>query len=1044
MPARRGLLAPQNTFLDTIATRFDGTHSNFVLGNAQVPTLYPIVYCSDGFCELTGFTRAQIMQKGCACKFLHGPETKEEHKSQIDLALESKNELKLEVIFYKRNGTPFWCLLDVVPIKNEKREVVLYLASHKDITHTKMAELSESELYDSAAVLGARFRGADSCLLADANGDLDPEAPPSNYGRRRSRAVLYQLSGHYKQDKIKTKLKLNNNLLSSTAAPLPEYKTTSAKKSRFILSHYGTFKTCWDWLILMATFYVAVVVPYNASFVNSGRPSVIMDVVVEGLFFLDILLNFRTTFVSSKGEVVSNWKAISLNYLRTWFIVDLFAALPFDLLYALYGGEKSGPSHTHLIKLTRLLRLARLLQKMDRYSQYSAMILTLLMLSFTLVAHWLACLWYVIADKEKERNDNNWDLGWIHNLAEKLKISVENVSHADSYVTALYFTCSSLTSVGFGNVSANTTNEKIFSICTMLIGALMHAVVFGNVTAIIQRMYSRRSLYQTKWRDLKDFLTLHQIPKELKQRIQDYFQTMWSLNHGIDIQDTLREFPEELRGDVSMHLHREILQLPIFEGASQGCLKLLSLHIRTNFCAPGEYLIHRGDALNYIYYICNGSMEVVQNNMVVAILGKGDLVGSDISIQLQFCTNNPGANVGGASVPSDCIIKSSSDVRALTYCDLKCVHTPGLIEVLRLYPEYQQEFANDIQHDLTFNVREGYEAEQESDVNGVPSLTLPSISEDDENMHEDSETSPLSPNRSPLHMINSSPRHGKLNLRLQEYHENTIKNRPRMGGVATNHLAFLRERVERQRSVVVSNHNSSITSDSLEGLNCELRSDVENTRSSVERLDNQVISLHQDVAALSAEVRNAIQALQEMTTPTSETFKCYPAHSNPNITRFPHNETNSNGTLARSSSHPPEMFCWEDPIIRRSPHHQDIASFFDATTQTDTDTLLYQYITDNPYKVLVMLGLDPDKVGYALLCKTNIKKSHTFPNDMFKKVWNESTGDKSTKADDKSVGVINNVKIQKTCPFFWNATNTYSPLKSNVDDVSKLRQYNNS
>lgn len=85
---------------------------------------------------------------------------------------------------------------------------------------------------------------------------------------------------------------------------------------------------------------------------------------------------------------------------------------------------------------------------------------------------------------------------------------------------------------------------------------------------------------------------------------------------------TLKEFPEELRGDVSMHLHREILQLPIFEAASQGCLKLLSLHIRTNFCAPGEYLIHKGDALSYIYYICNGSMEVVQNNMVVAILGE--------------------------------------------------------------------------------------------------------------------------------------------------------------------------------------------------------------------------------------------------------------------------------------------------------------------------------------------------------------------------------------------------------------------------------------
>lgn len=46
-------------------------------------------------------------------------------------------------------GTPFWCLLDIVPIKNEKREVVLFLASHKDITTSKMAEMSLSDECDS-------------------------------------------------------------------------------------------------------------------------------------------------------------------------------------------------------------------------------------------------------------------------------------------------------------------------------------------------------------------------------------------------------------------------------------------------------------------------------------------------------------------------------------------------------------------------------------------------------------------------------------------------------------------------------------------------------------------------------------------------------------------------------------------------------------------------------------------------------------------------------------------------------------------------------
>lgn len=89
------------------------------------------------------------MQKGCACRFLYGSETKDEHKVQIEKSLEGKTELKMEVIFYKKNGTPFWCLLDIVPIKNEKREVVLFLASHKDITNSKMAEMSMNEECDS-------------------------------------------------------------------------------------------------------------------------------------------------------------------------------------------------------------------------------------------------------------------------------------------------------------------------------------------------------------------------------------------------------------------------------------------------------------------------------------------------------------------------------------------------------------------------------------------------------------------------------------------------------------------------------------------------------------------------------------------------------------------------------------------------------------------------------------------------------------------------------------------------------------------------------
>uniref|UniRef100_A0A8C9VZ95 Voltage-gated delayed rectifier potassium channel KCNH4 n=1 Tax=Scleropages formosus TaxID=113540 RepID=A0A8C9VZ95_SCLFO len=686
MPVMRGLLAPQNTFLDTIATRFDGTHSNFVLGNAQVQSLYPIVYCSDGFCDLTGYARAELMQKSCACHFLYGPETSDRLTEQIQGALDERREFKTELIFYKKGGTKFWCLLDIVPIKNEKGEVVLFLVSHKDITDKKTEDSEQGPDVDEETGLQVH---------------RVTRPPGFNANRRRSRAVLYHLSGHLqKQDK--GKLKLNNNMFGEKP-PIPEYKVAAIQKSRFILLHYGTFKAGWDWLILLATFYVAVTVPYNVCF-TAGRdegssasrsPPSVSDILVEILFILDIVLNFRTTYVSTSGQVVYDARAICVHYATTWLFVDLIAALPFDLLYAFNVSVYFG---VHLLKTVRLLRLLRLLQKLERYSQYSAVVLTLLMSMFALLAHWMACVWYFIGRREIENNSP----GWLHELAKRLGTPYflqwnltglrGGPSVRSSYVTSLYFALSSLTSVGFGNVSANTDSEKIFSICTMLIGALMHAVVFGNVTAIIQRMYSRRSLYHTRTKDLKDFIRVHRLPKALEQRVLECFQTTWSVNNGIDVSELLKDFPDELRADIAMHLNKELLQLPLFESASRGCLRSLSLIIKTSFCAPGEFLIRQGDALQAIYFVCSGSMEVLKDNTVLAILGKGDLIGSDSLMREQ-------------------VIKTNANVKALTYCDLQYISLKGLREVLRLYPEYAQKFVSEIQHDLTYNLREGHGAD---------------------------------------------------------------------------------------------------------------------------------------------------------------------------------------------------------------------------------------------------------------------------------------------------------------------------------------------
>lgn len=63
----------------------------------------------------------------------------------------------------------------------------------------------------------------------------------------------------------------------------------------------------------------------------------------------------------------------------------------------------------------------------------------------------------------------------------------------------------------------------------------MYASIFGNVSAIIQRLYSGTARYHTQMLRVREFIRFHQIPNPLRQRLEEYFQHAWSYTNGIDM-----------------------------------------------------------------------------------------------------------------------------------------------------------------------------------------------------------------------------------------------------------------------------------------------------------------------------------------------------------------------------------------------------------------------------------------------------------------------------------------------------------------------------
>ncbi|XP_029914633.1 potassium voltage-gated channel subfamily H member 6a isoform X2 [Myripristis murdjan] len=856
MPVRRGHVALQNTYLDTIIRKFDGQNRKFLIANAQMKNC-GIIYCNEGFCQMFGFTRAEIMQQPCTCQFLVGPGTMKSALAQLAQALLGSEERKVEILYYAKEGTCRPCLIDVVPVKNEEGVVIMFILNFQELIDPSLKKVGlrqrvaqgwiwagqnrrlkmrlptlrsmrrpslSKEQFEGVVVdylqpnsedvplKEFRIPSKESCMQSETEAlieqDLDPPSPaPQSSPKRRSlladrldpgaafprgslprscsrdsvrslrrasslddidgmraewssragdprlnsnlkpsalnstsdsdlmrhRAIsrIPQVSLTFGSDRMrppspteieiiapsKIKDRTQNvtekvtqvtQVLSLGADVLPEYKLQAPRIHKWTILHYSPFKAVWDWLILLLVIYTAIFTPYSAAFLLNEveeerrrtcgytcNPLNVVDLVVDVMFIVDILINFRTTYVNHNDEVVSQPGRIAQHYFKGWFLIDIVAAIPFDLLIFRSGSDE--PQTTTLIgllKTARLLRLVRVARKLDRYSEYGAAVLFLLMCTFALIAHWLACIWYAIGNVERTGSARigAMKIGWLDNLAEQIGKQFNDSDPAsgpsikDKYVTALYFTFSSLTSVGFGNVSPNTNPEKIFSICVMLIGSLMYASIFGNVSAIIQRLYSGTARYHTQMLRVKEFIRFHQIPGGLRQRLEEYFQHAWSYTNGIDMNAVLKGFPECLQADICLHLNRSLLQnCKAFRGANKGCLRALGMRFKTTHAPPGDTLVHSGDVLTALYFISRGSIEILKDDVVVAILGKNDIFGEPISLY-----GRPG--------------KSSADVRALTYCDLHKILRDDLLEVLDMYPDFADMFWNNLE--ITFNLRD--------------------------------------------------------------------------------------------------------------------------------------------------------------------------------------------------------------------------------------------------------------------------------------------------------------------------------------------------
>ena len=151
----------------------------------------PIIYANRGFTEMTGYSMGQVL--GRNCRFLQGENTDQSTVDTLRRAIDAGEPTSVDILNYRKDGTPFWNRLEVVPIRDKDGELTHYLGLQRDITEQVR---SEQRLAVLDRILRHNVRNKTNVIRGYAEAIAEDEMPAATAAERIVDAAdeLYTIS----------------------------------------------------------------------------------------------------------------------------------------------------------------------------------------------------------------------------------------------------------------------------------------------------------------------------------------------------------------------------------------------------------------------------------------------------------------------------------------------------------------------------------------------------------------------------------------------------------------------------------------------------------------------------------------------------------------------------------------------------------------------------------------------------------------------------------------------------------------------------------
>ena len=429
----------------------------------------------------------------------------------------------------------------------------------------------------------------------------------------------------------------------------------------------------WEILVAATLLILGFLTPYLQSFErNNKRLYEFEENLSLSVFSIDILLNLNTGYYE-KGSIILDREKIIKNYFQFWLWFDLITTIPYSWIL---NDSKNGDYSIliALLKMVKLLRLVRLQVVLYRiedqiFNEKFIYLMTIfkLLLYLFIIGHFFACLMFAVSSSKLEpdcfissiinKSDN-----WSYNVLEM-------------YVSTLYWAFVTMASIGYGDLTPKTTNERLAGVFIMFFSSITFGIIIGNIGNILEKYSMKESVRREILVNLNHFMKFHSVNKKVRNKARMYVDYAFHYEKYSDdaINPIISSLSQPLQEEIVLRTNGDILKTcKSFYLFNDSIITKFAKFLQVKVFLPMDNIIRETQIPEGIYFIIKGKVEVVDlsTSKRIIVLSRRNYFG-----EIGLFTKQP------------CV----SSIYSRDYCETLFLSSAEFYEYIEIFPSMKQK-----------------------------------------------------------------------------------------------------------------------------------------------------------------------------------------------------------------------------------------------------------------------------------------------------------------------------------------------------------------